>query len=357
MVGLSVCVLGAARRASAAEPPGEQVYARSCAACHGHDGTGAPRYRVGFRTRLPDFTDCKMATAESDLGWTAVVAQGGPARALNRRMPAFGEALSPDEIRQALGHLRSFCRHPGWPRGDLNLPRALVTEKAFPEDEVVVNVTTVTERPRAVTSSLIYEQRISARGQLEVIVPFGVQEQEAGGWRPGLGDIAFGGKYALVANRRAGSILSLAGEVALPTGDKVHGFGRGVVFFEPFLAFGQLLPSFSFVQLQVGAELSSRPGSAPHELYWRAAVGKSFMHKRFYRAFTPMLEVLGTRELEEGRKAQWDLMPELQVTLSRRKHVMASVGVRVPVESAERKPQVLLYLLWDWFEGGFLEGW
>ena len=28
--------------------------------------------------------------------------------------------------------LRSFCKEPGWPRGEMNFPRALMTEKAFP---------------------------------------------------------------------------------------------------------------------------------------------------------------------------------------------------------------------------------
>jgi hypothetical protein len=36
---------------------------------------------------------------------------------------------------------------------------------------------------------------------------------------------------------------------------------------------------------------------------------------------------------------------------------MAGAGVAVPLESTERRPQVLAYLLWDWFDGGLLEGW
>ena len=37
-----------------------------------------------------------------------------------------------------MGYIRSLCTDDNWPRGELNLPRALLTEKAYPEDEWVV---------------------------------------------------------------------------------------------------------------------------------------------------------------------------------------------------------------------------
>ncbi|HUG43948.1 MAG TPA: c-type cytochrome [Acidobacteriota bacterium] len=37
---------------------GEALYRAACAACHGSDGRGAPRERVGFDIPLPDFTAC-----------------------------------------------------------------------------------------------------------------------------------------------------------------------------------------------------------------------------------------------------------------------------------------------------------
>jgi hypothetical protein len=48
----------------------------------------------------------------------------------------------------------------------------------------------------------------------------------------------------------------------------------------------------------------------------------------------------------------------MQVTLSRRQHIMISGGVRLPVnERGERRAQVVAYFLWDWFDGGLFEGW
>jgi hypothetical protein len=67
--------------------------------------------------------DCAFTTPEADLDWSSVVHMGGRARALDRRMPAFGEALSGLEIDSVIHHLRSFCAEPSWPRGELNFPR------------------------------------------------------------------------------------------------------------------------------------------------------------------------------------------------------------------------------------------
>jgi hypothetical protein len=123
-----------------AQQSGEEVYRFACAACHAEDGRGEPRSVVGFDTPLPDFTDCAFTTSEADFDWNAVVHRGGPARGLDRRMPAFGEALSLEQIRHAIEYVRGFCRSRAWPHANLNLPRALVTDKAFPENEAIVRV-------------------------------------------------------------------------------------------------------------------------------------------------------------------------------------------------------------------------
>src|SRR5687768_8710898 len=119
----------------AAAQSGAELYRSACAACHGEDGRGAPRTVVGFDTPLPDFTDCAFTTSEADVDWNAVVHTGGPVRALDPNMPAFGEALSTEQIQRVIEHIRGFCTSRAWPHGNLNLPRPLVTEKAFPENE------------------------------------------------------------------------------------------------------------------------------------------------------------------------------------------------------------------------------
>ena len=154
-----------------------QIYATACAACHGSDGRGTPAVESGYPVVPPDFTDCSFATREPASDWVAVGHVGGPARAFSRLMPAFGEALSRDELELAVSHARAFCTNDDWPRGELNLPRALVTAKAFPEDEAVL---TVTADGGAFTNKFAYEQRIGARSQFELVVPAGVFRTRAG---------------------------------------------------------------------------------------------------------------------------------------------------------------------------------
>src|SRR5690606_20859111 len=133
--------------------------------------------------------------------------------------------------------------------------------------------------------------------------------------------------------------------------------GRGVTVFEPFVAFGQILPGNAFVQAQAGFELPADTAVASREAFWRVAGGRTFTQGRFGRAWTPMLEVLAARELERGATTRWDLVPQMQVTLNRRQHIMLNGGVRVPVnERRDRSTRLMVYLLWDWFDGGFLEG-
>ena len=59
-----------------------------------------------------------------------------------------------------------------------------------------------------------------------------------------------------------------------------------------------------------------------------------------------------------GGATDWDVIPEFQVTLNRRQHIRAALGYRLPInDTAGRPKQFIAYFLWDWFDGGFFEGW
>ena len=59
-----------------------------------------------------------------------------------------------------------------------------------------------------------------------------------------------------------------------------------------------------------------------------------------------------------GAKTEWDIVPQMQVTLSRLQHVRFNAGARIPVtESSERSTIFLVYFLWDWYDGGLFERW
>ena len=232
---------------------GAELYRAACANCHGSDGTGVPQVTVGFDVPLPDFTDCSFASREPTADWVAVAHEGGPVRGFAAVMPAFGGALTAKQLERVIDYIRGFCGSASWPVGELNMPRAMVTEKAYPEDELVYTIGAQVDGPGSIVNEIVYERRFGARSQLEVVVPFAFEEQVAdtsGTWQSGIGDIALGVKHALFHSAGSGSILSLAAEVKLPTGNEDRGFGVGTTVFEPFVSFGQLLPLNGFFQFR-----------------------------------------------------------------------------------------------------------
>jgi mono/diheme cytochrome c family protein len=351
---------GASSSSSSSERTGEQVYRAACVSCHGPDGKGQPKALLGFEPpdTFPDFTDCPVSSVEPDDMWIAVVHRGGRVRGLSHIMPAFGDALTDDEIYRVVQYLHALCAEPRWPRGNLNFPRAFFTEKAYPENETVFTVNAVPSHPGAYENRVDYEHRIGHRAQLEVGAPFNLQQGESGSWSRGLGDINAALKYAFYDSNERGTIASAGGEVTLPTGKENEGLGGGVTIFEAFGLFDQALPRESFVQVHVGFERPKNHEIEANSAYWRTAFGKTFNQNRFGRIWTPMVEVLGAKELTSDGTVQWDVVPEMQVSLSVFQHIRLDVGMRIPVNEREtRGNAVLAYFLWDWFDGGLFDLW
>ena len=364
VTSLSLAVVPSALPQQVEDLSDQELYEIACGSCHGPDGTGVDPTQVAFTVPVPDLTQCSFASREPDADWIAVAHAGGPVRGFDETMPAFGDALSVERLQGIIDYIRTFCTDDRWPRGELNLPRPLITEKAYPEDEAVSTVTVNTEGPGAVMNELLYERRFGALFQIELKLPVGVREQPTavpggdGDWNAGIGDVTVGLKRVLFHSLESGSILSLGAEATLPTGSESKGFGTGTTMFESFLAFGQILPSDAFLHAQGIVEISTDTDRANHEVAWRAVVGQSWTQGEFGRTWTPMIELLGSVDLDQGASAQWSALPQVQVTLNTRQHVMANLGVRVPLNDTDlRSTQILFYILWDWFDGGFFGGW
>jgi len=340
---------------------GEEIFKAACIGCHGPNGKGQPVSTLGFEPpkTFPDFTDCNGSTRERTFDWKATINEGGPGRGFNELMPSFSEALTNEQIDKVVGYLRSQCTEPGWPLGELNLPRAMATEKAFPEDETVLTTSFNATGTAGVSPEVTYERRIGVKNQLELSAPLSFQKQDTGTWFGGVGDIVLGFKRVMAHSAKSGSILALQGEVNFPTGNSSHGLGEGVTVFQTFAAFGQRLPARSFVQVMAGAALPTHTDKAPQTVYWHTAVGKTLVQNQgFGRMWTPMLEFLADRDLVDKVKTNWDILPQMQVSLNKRQHILASVGVRFPMNNTlGRTTEVVFYLLWDWFDGGLRDGW
>ncbi len=339
---------------------GEQIFKSACAACHGADARGTPTEIAGFKRprTFPDFTACDQTTPEPNVTWKDVILHGGPTRGFSDIMPSFSEALTSEQIDDVIAYLRSFCRNPHWPRGELNLPRALVTEKAYPEDEVVISTALNAQGAPGGATHIIHEQRFGVKNQIEVDVPVNYQDQSHT-WYGGIGDTTLGVKRTMFSSLPSGSILSLFGGAILPTGNRARGFGTGTTTFETFAAFDQLFPTNTFIQTQFGAALPRHTDIAPQSIFFNTAIGQSFAANHgLGRLWSPMFEFVGARNLVDNAKVNWDVVPQMQVTISRRQHIRANLGVRVPVNNTSgRQIQIVFYLLWDWFDGRLNEGW
>jgi hypothetical protein len=349
-----------------AKPPnvkdGEAVYNAGCIACHGSTGKGAPQSHTVFvrPDTFPDFTDCSGTTPEPNGNWKAVIVHGGPSRGLSQIMPAFGDLLTDDQINDVMAYIRGFCKNVHHdPLGELNLPRALVTEKAFPEDELVVSTAASASGAPAWTTDVIDERTIfNARTQLETDVPVNYADQNHN-WTEGLGDITLGVKREMFSSLRTGSILSLQGGFLLPTGDSKRGFGAGTAQFEPFAAFDQLFKENTFLQFEAGADLPFDTRVAPNNMFWRAALGQAMAKDHMLgRLYSPMVEFLASRDFRNGASTDWNVLPEMQITISRRQHVRAAFGISEPfTNTSGRAPQAMFYVLWDRADGKLWEGW
>lgn len=341
-----------------AQPEGQALYAANCAACHGETGSGDRKPSdLGFNFAMPDFTDCSFANREADGDWASIIHRGGRARAFPRQMPAWDKALSDAEIDAVIGYLREKCAKSGWPRGEFNLPLALFTEKAFPEDEAV-NITEFnTGGRRSITSTSIFEKRFGPRGQLEVNLPISSFDGGPGiGNQTGIGDIGVAWKQNFLADVDSGTIFSALGEVVLPTG--ARGLGSGTYAFETHGLFAQLLGDY-FVQGDVFGAFPTGKG-LPNEAHANFTLGRTFAQDEGWgRSWSPQLELLTSQEFAPGAKLQWDIVPQLQISLSRRQHILLSIGERFPLNDrgGDRQPQFVFYVIWDWYDAGLLQAW
>jgi len=171
------------------------------------------------------------------------------------------------------------------------------------------------------------------------------------------GDVELALKHAFYANLDRGSIFTAGAAVVLPTGKESEGMGNGFWMYEPFAMWGQFLGSNGFLQVHTGLEIPSDHDLGSNEGFVRTALGYSVSQDEgFGRVWSPMVELLVAKPA--GSDTEWDVVPQVQVSLSKLQHVLLNVGVRVPLtEREDRKPRLLTYVLWDWFDGGLLDFW
>jgi hypothetical protein len=327
-----------------------------CARCHAPDGSGQLDQPT-ITVEPMDFTDCKVAAAEPDADWELPIRFGGPAVGLSSEMPAFGDTLSADQVSRFVKHMRGFCKEAGWPSGNANFPRPIFTEKAFPENELVILPMLTHRRPEVsipggpripADTSLtdfnllaVFERRLGKRGMWEVAVPMASHDTAGSARRQGVGDVEVAGKYVLAAASHSPRILSAGLEVALPTGSEVRGLGRGTAVFEPFLAGGALIKG-TYLQAQAKVEIPVDGSKADRALIYNLYAGRD-------TSTSPATWTLGV-ELN-GENEEVALTPQVRKGLTGTGALGGAVGVRVPLtERREQGTELVAYLLWEYME-------
>ena len=97
--------LAAAGSLSAQQPAnGAALFAKTCASCHGANGTPAPG--MARAMGVPDFRAPATLASLTDSALRATVANGK-----GRMMPAFKSRLSPAEIAAVAEYLRTLSKH------------------------------------------------------------------------------------------------------------------------------------------------------------------------------------------------------------------------------------------------------
>src|SRR5690349_16886548 len=198
---------------------GEAIYQAGYAFRHGATAQGAQITITRFYppSTFPHFTNRTGTSPEHYVDSKATIAQGGHGRGFSPIMPSFVEELTSAQVDAVIKYMRTLCRSDRYPRGELNFPRPLITEKAFPESEAIETVGLTTSGPTNVDSEFSYEYRLSARNQLEFAVPFASLRDENSVRASGIGDVAVGLKRVLFASHD--TIVSGFGEIILPSGN------------------------------------------------------------------------------------------------------------------------------------------
>lgn len=315
-----------------------------CARCHAQDGSGKVNEPT-IDVEPLDFSDCKVAAAEPDADWELAIAEGGPAVGLSAQMPAFGDTLTDEQVQAFVEHIRGLCKEDGWPHGNMNFPRPIFTEKAFPENEFILLPVVSYRRESGANRSdvdlvAVYERRVSRRGMWEAAVPLS-HRSTAGTPRRGIGDIELAFKYVLSADVASTRIVSAGLEVALPTGSEVRGLGNGTPVFEPYLAAGTMVRNV-YLQAQSKVELPVNGAKASRAFVYNVYAGRD-------TSASPDTWTLGV-ELN-GENDELALTPQVRKGLTKTGALGASVGVRIPLSHRrEQGTRVVGYLLWEYLD-------
>ena len=335
---------------------GKQIYLAFCARCHGEDGKGQlPEDMIeNMEAPPPDLTDGYFSSREKRKDWQAVVAHGGGARGLSLSMPAWGEALSEQQIAETVEYMKTFVDQSKYPQGETNFFRGHYTAKAFTEQEALVILSHQFKRENGITTSetktvLYYANRFGTRFQYEAKLPL-INSSGGIGNKFGIGDLELALKYAFFDNAKTLSIITVGVEAALPTGSETNGFGAGTVVAIPYVAAGQGIGNT--LQLSTSAKLETPSDNKKGDPELRVGFLSMLTIPESKQGFFPGVELFWKKNLAKS-EYMLSVIPQVYWGITARGHLALSLGAEVPVAGTKAfDGKIVAFFLWDFVDGG-----
>jgi mono/diheme cytochrome c family protein len=103
-----VTLVAAASPGDAAK--GKEIYAKSCATCHGATGKGDGAAAAALNPKPTDLTKKTDMSKLDDAAMFDIIAKGGAAIGKSPLMPPFNGPLKEQEIKDVIAHIRSLVK-------------------------------------------------------------------------------------------------------------------------------------------------------------------------------------------------------------------------------------------------------
>lgn len=346
---LGAAVAGAAWAETEPAIDAAKLYQIACAACHGVDGSGLapdhPNYNA-FNPRPRNLTKALFNSREPRADWFLVTKYGGQSLGLSDQMPGYGEAFNDAQIKALIDYLKEgLVDASKYPPGDLNFPRPVRTIKAFPEDEALIlsRYESSQGEARQARETLYFGKRFAQRWMYEVK---GTRSVDSGSEAEYEGEL--GVKWSFYDD--LDSMLLLAGglEAEIPEGSDAE---------DVWIPYFSMAKGLSDAVTFQGTLRSHLPGGSTTDGDLELSGAFHFATSQWPRSATPGVELIMVAPFDSERDVRASVLPQVLIGMSKSGHVSFGLGAELPLTGIDWSYRLHAFLLWDFADGAFWQGW
>ena len=269
--------------------------------------------------------------------WFAVIHEGGPVRGLDRHMPAFGDALSARRHRGGHSASLDVLRQPGV-AARRSEPAAVVLHREGVSGKRGDLSRPPSPRPERRRSAARSSTKSGSASATSSSWPFQLMccRTRDAGWSRGLGDVAIAFKRALLRERRqrthpqrrrrSSSCRPARKAQASATGSPSSSRRRSSARSCRGACSCRRRPASKCRRITAAAT-TRHSGAPPSAARWRRTAASAAPGRRCWKCWA---------RAKPTDEAEWDVVPQLQVTLSKLQHVMVAGGRAHPGQRTGR---------------------